>query len=109
MNAIYRVKTLVETGSEFTFNGYYGAWVEHGFWVASINIMIMVVCAVVISLTIGTLGGYALARSGFRYSLWILMIAQVFRAMPHTSLVSGYLLPFFEWNLWGHLPTTIKC
>jgi multiple sugar transport system permease protein len=22
-------------------------------------------------------------------------------------LVSGYLLPFFEWNLWGHLPTTI--
>jgi multiple sugar transport system permease protein len=22
-------------------------------------------------------------------------------------LVSGYLLPFFQWNLWGHLPTTI--
>ncbi|WP_064669264.1 carbohydrate ABC transporter permease [Vibrio nigripulchritudo] len=107
MNAIYGVKTLVETGSEFTFKGYYGAWVEQGFWVASINTMVVVVCAVVISLTIGTLGGYALARSGFRYSIWILMIALVFRAMPHISLVSGYLLPFFEWNLWGHLPTTI--
>jgi multiple sugar transport system permease protein len=35
------------------------------------------------------------------------MIALVFRAMPHITLVSGYLLPFFEWNLWGHLPTTI--
>jgi multiple sugar transport system permease protein len=27
--------------------------------------------------------------------------------MPHITLVSGYLLPFFQWNLWGHLPTTI--
>jgi multiple sugar transport system permease protein len=62
---------------------------------------------VVISLTFGTLGGYALARSGHSYAFWLLMIALVFRAMPHITLVSGYLLPFFEWNLWGHLPTTI--
>ena len=27
--------------------------------------------------------------------------------MPHITLVSGYLLPFFEWNVWGVLPTTI--
>jgi ABC-type glycerol-3-phosphate transport system permease component len=27
--------------------------------------------------------------------------------MPHITLVSGYLLPFFQWNIWGHLPTTI--
>ena len=27
--------------------------------------------------------------------------------MPHITLVSGYLLPFFEWNLWGHLFTSI--
>jgi len=31
----------------------------------------------------------------------------VFRAMPHITLVSGYLLPFFEWNIWGIKPTTI--
>ena len=35
------------------------------------------------------------------------MLALVFRAMPHITLVSGYLLPFFQWNIWGHLPTTI--
>ena len=67
----------------------------------------MVFFVVIISLTIGTLGGYALARSGYRYALWLLMLALVFRAMPHITLVSGYLLPFFQWNLWGHLPTTI--
>ena len=55
----------------------------------------------------GTLGGYALARSGYRYTFWLLMAALVFRAMPHVSLVSGYLLPFFEMNIWGILPTTI--
>ncbi|WP_325895169.1 carbohydrate ABC transporter permease [Grimontia sp. NTOU-MAR1] len=107
MNAIYGVKTLLETGSEFTGQGYYGAWIEQDFWLAAINTFAVVFSVVIISLTIGTLGGYALARSGFRYSLWILMIALVLRAMPHITLVSGYMLPFFEWNLWGHLGTTI--
>ncbi|MDD1791738.1 ABC transporter permease [Enterovibrio norvegicus] len=107
MNAIYGVKTLLETGGEFTGQGYYGAWIEQDFWLAGINTFVVVFSVVIISLTIGTLGGYALARSGFRYSLWILMIALVLRAMPHITLVSGYMLPFFEWNLWGHLGTTI--
>ena len=105
--AIYGVRTTVETGDAFTGNGYYGAWVEQEFWRATLNTAIVVVLTVVISLTLGTLGGYALARSGFRYAFWILMAALVFRAMPHITLVSGYLLPFFQWNLWGHLPTTI--
>ena len=60
-----------------------------------------------ISLFVGTLGGYALARSGYRYAFWILIAALVFRAMPHITLVSGYLLPFFQLNIWGVLPTTI--
>jgi ABC-type glycerol-3-phosphate transport system permease component len=34
-------------------------------------------------------------------------VALVFRAMPPITLVAGYLLPFYEWNLWGHLPTAI--
>jgi multiple sugar transport system permease protein len=105
--AIYGVRTTVETGDAFTGNGYYGAWVEQEFWRATLNTAIVVVLTVVISLTMGTLGGYALARSGFRYAFLILMAALVFRAMPHITLVSGYLLPFFQWNLWGHLPTTI--
>ena len=106
-NAIYGVRTLAETGGTYTGGGYEGAWVKEEFWKAALNTGIMTLSVVAISLTLGTLGGYALARSGFRYALWILVVALVFRAMPHITLVSGYLLPFFEMNLWGHLTTTI--
>ena len=98
---------MAETGSTFTGSGYEGAWIEQEFWRSVINTSIVVVSVVIISLTLGTLGGYALARSGYRYAFWLLMLALIFRAMPHITLVSGYLLPFFQWNLWGHLPTTI--
>ncbi len=106
-NAIYGILTIAETGDAFTGGGYFGAWIQEEFWRNVINTTIVVSFTVIISLTIGTLGGYALARSGFRYAFWILIAALVFRAMPHITLVSGYLLPFFQWNLWGHLSTTI--
>jgi trehalose/maltose transport system permease protein len=99
--------TQVETGGAFTGQGYHGAWVQEEFWRAGLNTLIVVVCVVCISLTFGTLGGYALSRSPYRYAYWLLIVALVFRAMPPITLVSGYLLPFFEWNLWGHLPTAI--
>ncbi len=105
--AIYGVHTTLETGKAFTGGGYYGAWIQEGFYNAVMNSSIVIFFTVVISLTFGTLGGYALARSGYRYAFWILMAALVFRAMPHITLVSGYLFPFFEWNIWGILPTTI--
>ena len=99
--------TIAETGSPFTSNGYFGAWIEQDFWRAALNTSIVTFFVVIISLTFGTLGGYALARSGFKYAIWILIIGLVFRAMPHITLVSGYLLPFFEFNVWGRLSTTI--
>ena len=105
--AINGLRTQIETGSSFTGDGYHGAWITKSFWQAALNTMIVVVSVVIISLTLGTLGGYALARSGKKYAFYLLMLALVFRAMPHITLVSGYLLPFFEWNLWGHLPTAI--
>lgn len=106
-NAIYGVMTIVETGGSYTGNGYYGAWIEEEFWFNVFNTAVVVFFTVTISLTMGTLGGYALARSGFRYAFWLLILALIFRAMPHITLVSGYLLPFFEWNVWGKLSTTI--
>lgn len=106
-NALWGTRTLIETGGTFTGAGYDGAWIQEEFWRAALNTMIVVFFTVIISLTFGTLGGYALARSGHNYAFWLLMIALVFRAMPHITLVSGYLLPFFEWNLWGLLPTSI--
>ncbi|TNF17959.1 MAG: carbohydrate ABC transporter permease [Rhodobacteraceae bacterium] len=107
MNAITGPVTERQHGSPFTGAGYEGAWVEQEFWRAVVNTAIVTFSVVVISLTLGTLGGYALARSGFKYTFWLLMAALVFRAMPHVTLVSGYLLPFFQLNIWGYLPTTI--
>src|SRR5210317_401789 len=94
-------------GSPFTGAGYEGAWIQEEFWRPAINTTLVCLFVVATSLTIGTLGGYALSRSAFRYTFWLLIIALIFRAMPPITLVSGYLLPFFEWNVWGILPTTI--
>lgn len=107
LNALTGPLTRAEHGSAFTGAGYYGAWIQEEFWRAALNSAIVVVCVVVVSLTFGTLGGYALSRSTYRYAFWLLIIALVFRAMPPITLVSGYLLPFYQWNLWGHLPTAI--
>lgn len=99
--------TQVETGSRYTSGGYYGAWVQEEFWRAAVNSAIVCLFVVTISLTLGTLGGYALSRSTYRYAFWFLIIALVFRALPQITLVSGYLPVFFKFNMWGHLPTAI--
>lgn len=106
-DAITGTRTLAETGSAFTGAGYEGAWVQEEFWKAVLNTFIVCFFVVVSSLTIGTLGGYALSRSTYKYTFWLLIIALIFRAIPPITLVSGYLLPFFEWNVWGIAPTTI--
>ena len=106
-NAIFGPKTQEVHGSAFTGAGYEGAWVQEEFWKAVMNTAIVCFCVVCISLTMGTLGGYALSRSGFKYTFWLLIIALIFRAMPPITLVSGYLQPFFAWNVWGILPTSI--
>ena len=100
-------RTKAEYGSPFTGKGYEGAWLDNYFWRNAINTFIICFFVVCTSLTIGTLGGYALSRSSYQYPFWLLVIALIFRAMPPITLVAGYMLPFFEWNIWGILPTTI--
>ena len=100
-------RTKAEYGSPFTGKGYEGAWIDNYFWRNAINTFIICFFVVCTSLTIGTLGGYALSRSNYQYTFWLLVIALIFRAMPPITLVAGYMLPFFEWNIWGILPTTI--
>jgi ABC-type glycerol-3-phosphate transport system permease component len=106
-NALTGENTEETYGRPFTGAGYYGAWVTNEFWRNVINTFIVCLFVVCTSLTIGTLGGYALSRSGFKYVFWLLLLALIFRAMPPITLVAGYMLPFFEWNVWGILPTTI--
>lgn len=106
-NSIFGRRTEMAYGTPFTMAGYEGAWIKKEFWRSVINTGVVCFFVVCSSLTIGTLGGYALSRSGYRYTFWLLIIALIFRAMPPITLVSGYMLPFFEWNVWGILPTTI--
>ena len=106
-NAITGRRTEDTHGSPFTGAGYYGAWVEEGFLHNVINTFIVCFFVVLTSLTIGTLGGYALSRSGIAILFWLLIAALIFRAMPPITLVAGYMLPFFQWNVWGILPTAI--
>jgi ABC-type glycerol-3-phosphate transport system permease component len=99
--------TRTETGGSFTTQGYSGAWVQEEFWRAALNTFVVCFCVVLVSLTCSTLAGYALSRSTYNYAFGLLIAALIFRAMPPITLVSGYLLPFFEWNLWGHISTTV--
>ena len=105
--AISGVNTLIETGARSTLEAYINSWIEGEFWRAAKNTIIVTVCVVTISLFLGTLGAYALSRSTYKYAFWILIAALIFRAMPHITLVSGYLFPFFQLKIWGILPTTI--
>ena len=106
-NAFYGLNTIIETGGRYTFEAYINSWTEGEFWRAARNTIIVTVSVVTISLFLGTLGAYALSRSTYKYTFWILIAALVFRAMPHITLVSGYLFPFFQLKIWGILPTTI--
>ena len=99
--------TIIETGGRYTLNAFKEAFTEGEFGYAARNTIIVTFCVVTISLFLGTLGGYALSRSPYRYAFWILIAALIFRAMPHITLVSGYLFPFFQLKIWGILPTTI--
>ncbi|MEM9970844.1 MAG: carbohydrate ABC transporter permease, partial [Pseudomonadota bacterium] len=106
-DALTGPRTQATHGSPFTGAGYEGAWIQERFWVNTLNTAVICLFVVCTSLTIGTLGGYALSRSTFNYAFWLLIIALIFRAMPPITLVAGYLLPFFEWNVWGYKATTV--
>jgi multiple sugar transport system permease protein len=95
-----------------TTEHYEAVWVERGFLRNFTNSMIVTCGVVTISLTVGTFAGYGLARSDSLIAFWLLVIALVFRALPHSVLVTGYL-PYFitssEWlaPLFGEAAPTL--
>ncbi|SEK02423.1 multiple sugar transport system permease protein [Cribrihabitans marinus] len=75
---------------------YQSVWVENEFYRNFINSLIVTTGVVTVSLTVGTLAGYGLARSGSNLAFWLLILALIFRALPHSVLVAGYLPVFIN-------------
>ncbi|MEM6985152.1 MAG: carbohydrate ABC transporter permease [Pseudomonadota bacterium] len=83
-----------------TTEHYEAVWIDRGFTRNFMNSMIVTLAVVTVSLTVGTLAGYGLARSDSLFAFWLLVIALVFRALPHSVLVSGYLPYFITSSEW---------
>ncbi len=92
--AIPGVSVLAEPWIGLTLDHYRAVWIQHEFYQNFFNSMIVTFGVVLISLTVGTLAGYGLARSGSNLAFWLLVIALVFRALPHSVLVTGYVPAF---------------
>ena len=80
----------------FTMEFYREVWIDKAFYRQFINSLIVTGGVVLVSLTVGTLAGYALARTRTSFAFWLLLIALAFRAMPHSVLVAGYLPAFIN-------------
>ncbi|RVT85712.1 carbohydrate ABC transporter permease [Rhodobacteraceae bacterium CCMM004] len=94
LNAL--VGPLGEPVLGLTTEHYKAVWVENEFYRNFLNSMLVTGGVVTVSLTVGTLAGYGLARSGSNLAFWILIAALVFRALPHSVLVAGYLPVFIN-------------
>jgi multiple sugar transport system permease protein len=79
-----------------TMEHYRAVWIGHAFYHQFVNSLIVTSGVVVISLTVGTLAGYALARTTSTVGFWLLIGALIFRALPHSVLVTGYLPTFIN-------------
>lgn len=82
--------------AKFTLEHFHKIWVVDSFWVYALNSTIITIGTVTISMFIGCLAGYALSRYKGSVSFWLLIIALIFRAMPHVVLLTSYKPIFFE-------------
>jgi len=85
----------------FTTQHFISVWSENEFYKQFLNTAFVTLGVVTISLTVGTLAGYALSRSSTMIAFWLLVAALVFRALPHSVLVTGYLELFIDYGLYG--------
>ena len=101
LGSVPLLHNLVDPVMGLTTQHYREVWFVNGFYKQFLNTMFVTVGVVTISLTIGTLAAYGLARTRTPWAFWILIAALVFRALPHSTLVTGYLPSFIEWGLYG--------
>ncbi len=77
-----------------TLENYSRLWIEREFYRNFFNTLIVSLGTVTISLTVGCLAGYALSRYRGALGFWLLLIALVFRALPHSTLLPSFFVMF---------------
>ena len=90
-----------------TFANFRHIWVEDNFWRYAVNTTIVTLATISVSLTIGCLAGYALARYRGSLGFWLLVAALVFRALPHVVLLTAYKPAFFQLGIWSRYETLV--
>ncbi len=78
----------------FTLENYHRLWIEKEFYRNFLNTALVTVCTVTISLTVGCLAGYGLSRYRGSMGFWLLLVALMFRAIPHSSLLPSFFTIF---------------
>ena len=77
-----------------TFENYSTLWIDKAFYKNFFNTAIVTFGTVTISLTVGCLAGYALSRYRGSLGFWLLIIALVFRSLPHSTLLPSFYVMF---------------
>ncbi len=78
----------------FTLENYTRLWIEQAFYRNFLNTALVTICTVAVSLTVGCLAGYALSRFRGALGFWLLLVALMFRAIPHSSLLPSFFTIF---------------
>ena len=78
----------------FTLENYTRLWIDKEFYRNFLNTALVTVGTVTISLSVGCLAGYALSRYRGATGFWLLLIALVFRALPHSTLLPSFFTIF---------------
>ena len=90
-----------------TFEYYYRVWVNDEFWRQFISSSVVTLGTISISLTIGALAGYGLSRYKGSVGFWLLIIALVFRALPHVTLLPSVKWALFSFGVWNRYESLI--
>lgn len=90
-----------------TLHNFTTVWFVDGFWRYAVNTTIVTVFTVVLSLAVACPAGYALSRYRGSLGFWLLVVALIFRAMPHVVLLTSYRPAFFAMGLWSRYETLI--
>jgi ABC-type glycerol-3-phosphate transport system permease component len=91
----------------FTLEHYTRLWIDQSFYKNFLNTALVTLGTVTISLSVGCLAGYALSRYRGSLGFWLLLIALVFRALPHTTLLPSFLTIFDALGVRNHTLTLI--